>query len=56
VRNARASTAWPTTAGQTTASEIEHSRDDEGDDSYIPRVGLMFLGVSLLPPPIYLVR
>jgi hypothetical protein len=38
VRNARASAAWPTTQGQITASEIEHSRDSEGDDSYTPRV------------------
>ncbi|HUF38024.1 MAG TPA: DUF3592 domain-containing protein [Anaerolineales bacterium] len=38
VRNARASADWPTVEGRITASEVEHSSDAEGGDSYTPHV------------------
>jgi hypothetical protein len=42
VRNARASAEWPVVQGQITESELEVSRDDEGDDQYTPRVAYSY--------------
>lgn len=42
LQNARASTAWPTTEGVVIASEITQSTDDEGRESYLPRVSYTY--------------
>jgi hypothetical protein len=38
LRNARASAAWPTAEGIVTRSEVTHSTDADGDDTYRPEV------------------
>lgn len=38
LQDARASAAWPTVAGQVTSSDVRHSTDSEGGDSYSPEV------------------
>lgn len=36
--NARVSEGWPTAAGRVVRSEVEHSTDSEGGDSYLPQI------------------
>jgi hypothetical protein len=38
LHNARASAAWPTSAGRITESTLDHSTDAEGSDSYSPKI------------------
>jgi uncharacterized protein DUF3592 len=38
LQSARASSTWPTVAGTVVSSEVTHSTDADGDDSYQPRV------------------
>ena len=42
LQNARASTAWPTTDGVVIKSEVTQSMDDEGRESYSPRVSYSY--------------
>lgn len=36
--NARTSEAWPTVEGRVVRSEVDHSTDSEGGDSYLPQI------------------
>ena len=38
LQNARASASWPTADGIVTRSEVTHSTDSDGGDSYSPKV------------------
>jgi hypothetical protein len=40
--DARASESWPTTEGQVISSEVDHSSDAEGGDSYQPQISYRY--------------
>jgi hypothetical protein len=42
VQDARASSSWPTAAGAVISSEVSHSTDAEGGDSYSPEVDYQY--------------
>jgi hypothetical protein len=42
LQDARASATWPTAAGVVTSSEVDHSTDAEGGDSYSPEVDYQY--------------
>jgi hypothetical protein len=43
LQNARASASWPTSPGMITRSEVTHSTDADGADSYQPKVTYEYL-------------
>jgi len=47
LQNARASASWPTAEGRVTSSQVDHSTDAEGGDSYQPEVTYQYMVDSL---------
>ena len=46
LQNARGSADWPSVEGQITRSQIEHSTDAEGGDSYSPEVTFVYVAAD----------
>lgn len=42
LQDARASSSWPTSEGVVTSSEVDHSTDAEGGDSYSPEIDYQY--------------